>query len=161
MWESWTIKKTEIESRSVMSNSLWLLQLYSPWNSPGQNTGVGSLSFLQGIFTIQGWNPGLLHWRMILYQLSHQGYPKKAECLKNWWFQIGCWRILFKLPWTARRSNQSILKEINLMFTGRTDAKAEIPILWPLDVKNWLSGKGPNAGKDWGQEKGITEEMVV
>ena len=46
---------------------------YSPWNSPGQNTGVGSLSLLQGIFPTQGSNPGLLHCRQILYQLSHKG----------------------------------------------------------------------------------------
>ena len=43
-----------------------------PWNSPGQNTGVGSLSLLQGVFPTQGWNPGLLHCGQILYQLSHQ-----------------------------------------------------------------------------------------
>ena len=46
---------------------------YSPWNSPGQNPGVGSLSLLQGIFPTQGLNPGLPHCRRILYQLSHQG----------------------------------------------------------------------------------------
>ena len=45
--------------------------LYSPWNSPGQSTGVGSLSLLQGIFPTQGSHPGLLHCRWILYQLSH------------------------------------------------------------------------------------------
>ena len=45
----------------------------SPWNSPGQNTGVGSLSLLQGIFPTQGLNPGLPHCRPILYQLSHTG----------------------------------------------------------------------------------------
>ena len=44
----------------------------SPWNSPGQNTGVGRHSLLQGIFPTQGSNPGLLHCRWILYQLSHQ-----------------------------------------------------------------------------------------
>ena len=49
--------------------------LYSPWNSPGQNTGAGSLSLLQGIFPIQGSNPGLPHCRRILYQLSHKGSP--------------------------------------------------------------------------------------
>ena len=47
--------------------------LYSPRNSPGQSTGVGSLSFLQGIFPTQGSNPGLPHCRQILYQLSHKG----------------------------------------------------------------------------------------
>ena len=60
------------ESRSVMSNSLLLHGLYSPWNSPGQNTGVGSLFLLQGIFPTQGSNPGPLHCRRILYQLNHK-----------------------------------------------------------------------------------------
>ena len=64
------------ESRSVVSDSLQPHELYSPRNSPGQNTGVGSLSLLQGIFPPQGWNPGLLHCRRILYQLSHQGSPR-------------------------------------------------------------------------------------
>ena len=62
-------------SCSVVSNSLWPHGLYIPWNSPGQNTGVGSLSLLQGIFPTQGSNPGLLHCRQILYHLSHQGSP--------------------------------------------------------------------------------------
>ena len=50
-------------------------KLYSPWNSPGQNTGVGRLSLLQGIFPTHGSNPGLPHCRWILYQLSHKGSP--------------------------------------------------------------------------------------
>ena len=49
--------------------------LYSPWNSPCQNTGVGSLSLLQGIFPTQGSNPGLPQYRWILYRLSHKGSP--------------------------------------------------------------------------------------
>ena len=56
---------------SVMSDSLQPHGLYSPWNSLGQNTGVGNLSLLQEIFPIQGSNPGLPHCRQILYQLSH------------------------------------------------------------------------------------------
>ena len=67
------------ESCSVMSNSLWPHVLYSPWNSPGQNTWVESFSLLQGIFPIQGSNPGLLHCRQILYQLSHKGSPRILE----------------------------------------------------------------------------------
>ena len=63
------------ESRLVVSNSLQPHGLYGPWNSPGQNTGVGSLSLLQEIFPTQGSNPGLLHCKQILYQLSHQGSP--------------------------------------------------------------------------------------
>ena len=53
--------------------------LYSPWNSPGQNTGVGSLSLLQGIFPTQGLNIGLPHCRWILYQLNHKGNPRILE----------------------------------------------------------------------------------
>ena len=51
----------------------------SPWNSPGQNTGVGSLSLLQGTFPTQGSSPGLPHWGRILYQLSHKRSLNKAE----------------------------------------------------------------------------------
>ena len=51
----------------------------SPWNSPGQNAGVGTLSLLQGIFPTQGSNPGLLHCRRVLYHLSHQGSPRMLE----------------------------------------------------------------------------------
>ena len=69
----------ESESGSVMSDTLWYNGLYSSWNSPGQNTGVGSLSLLQGIFPTQGSNPGLPHCRKILYRLSHKGRPKMLE----------------------------------------------------------------------------------
>ena len=61
------------------SDSLWSHGLYSPWNSPGEDTGVGSCSLLQGVFPTQGSNPGLLHCRRILYQLSHQGSPRILE----------------------------------------------------------------------------------
>ena len=63
------------EGHSVMSDSLRPHGLYSPWNSPGQHTGVGSFSLLQDIFPTQGSIPGLPHCRQILYQLSHQGSP--------------------------------------------------------------------------------------
>ena len=65
----------ESENHSVVPDSLRLHGLYSPWNSPGQNTGVGRLLLLKGIFPTQGLNPGLLHCRQILYQLSHKGSP--------------------------------------------------------------------------------------
>ena len=64
------------ESHSVLSASLRSHGLSSPWNSPGQNTGVCSCSRLQGIFPTQGSNPGLPHFRLFLYQLSHQGSPR-------------------------------------------------------------------------------------
>ena len=76
---SWHWEGSESESHSVMSNSLWPHGLYSPRNSLGQNTGIGDLSLLQGIFPNQGTNPGLPHCMQILYQLSYQGSPKILE----------------------------------------------------------------------------------
>ena len=79
------LQKSESESHSGVSNSLWPQGLNSPRNSPGQNIGVGSHSLLQGFFLIQGSNPGLPHCRWILYQLSHKGSawctvrPKKQK----------------------------------------------------------------------------------
>ena len=72
--------ESESESHSVLSNSLQPHGLYSPWNSLGKNTGVGSLLLLQGIFPTQGSNLGLPPCRQILYQLSHKGSPR--SCFK-------------------------------------------------------------------------------
>ena len=72
-------KESESESCSVVSDFLWPHGLYSSWNSPGQNTGVGSLFLLQRFFPIQGSNPGLPHCRRVLYQLSHKGSPRILE----------------------------------------------------------------------------------
>ena len=88
---------------------------------------------------------------------------KKAECQKNWCF------------WTSvlEKTLESLLdcKEIksvhpkgdqSWVFIGRTDAEAETPILWPPDVKSWLIGKDPDAGKDWRwEEKGTAEDEIV
>ena len=63
----------------TVSDSLQPHGLYSPWNSPGQNTGGGSHSLLQGIFPTQGSSPGLPHCRWLLNQLSHQGSPRILE----------------------------------------------------------------------------------
>ena len=71
------------ESHSVVSDSLWPHVLYSPWNSPGQNTGMCSLSLLQGIFPTQESNPGLPHCRWILYQRTQKGSPGILERLIN------------------------------------------------------------------------------
>ena len=62
---------------------------------------------------------------------------KKAESQRIDALELWCWRRLLRVPWTARRSNQSILKENqSQIFIGRTDAEAETPILWPLDAKS-------------------------
>ena len=89
IWVSWNcwnkLPQTswKSESRSVMSDTLWPHELYRPWNSPGQNAGVGSHSLLQEIFPTQGSNPGLLHCRQILFQLSHRRSPYKLGSLQQ------------------------------------------------------------------------------
>ena len=76
------------ECCSVVFDSLRPHGLYSTWNSLGQNTGVGSLSLFQGIFPIQGSNPGLPHSRLILYQLNHKGSPLMDYA--NVFFYLSC-----------------------------------------------------------------------
>ena len=85
----------------------------------------------------------------------------RAECQRIEAFELWCWWRLLGVPWTEGKSNQSILKEISPEFIGRTDAEAETPILKPSDAKNWLTGKDPDAGQDWRQEKGTTKNEMV
>ena len=75
------------------------------------------------------------------------GPYKKAECQRIHAFKL-CWRRFLRVPWTAGKSNKSILKKINSVFIERTDAGAEAPILWPPNMKSQLIGKDPDAGKD-------------
>ena len=88
---------------------------------------------------------------------------KKAERQRIEAFELWCLRRLLRVPWTARRSNQFILKEIKpWVFFGRNDAKAETAVLWPPHAKSWLIGKDSDAGRDWGQEeKGMTEDEMA
>ena len=90
------------ESCSVVSDSLWPRGLYSSWNSPGQNTGVGSHSLLQGIFPNKGSNPGLPHCRQILYQLSHRGSPRILEWVAYPFSSSSAWpRNQTEVSWIA------------------------------------------------------------
>ena len=106
----------ESESRSVISDSLWPRRLYCLWNSPGQNTGVGSLSLLHGIFPTQRLNPGLLHCRQILYQLRHHGSPRILEWVaypvsskSSWprnWTGVSCLAGGFFTSWATREAQE-------------------------------------------------------
>ena len=84
----------------------------------------------------------------VIVQECESWTTKKAEHQRTDAFELWCWSRLLRVPWTARKSNQSILKEINTEFIGRTDAEAEVPTLGPPDVKSQLTGKDPDAGKD-------------
>ena len=88
---------------------------------------------------------------------------KKAESWRINALELWCWRRLLRVPWTERRSNQSIPKEISPGISfGRNDAKTETPVLWPPHAKSWLIGKYPDAGRHWGQEeRGTTEDEMA
>ena len=87
---------------------------------------------------------------------------KKAECWRIDALQLWYWRRLLRVPWTARRSNQSILRDINPEYSLEGLMLKLTPILWPPDVKNWLIRKDPEAGKEWRQEeKGTKEDEKV
>ena len=85
---------------------------------------------------------------------------KESWMLKNWAFELWCWRRLLRAPWTARRSNQSILKEISPEYSGlMLELKLQYfgHLMWRIN-----SSEKIDAGKDWGQEeKGTTEDEMV
>ena len=87
---------------------------------------------------------------------------KKAEHQRIGAFELWCWRRLLRVPWTARRSNQSILKEISLgVSLEGMMLKLKLQYFGRL-MQSWLIGKDPDAGKDWGQEeKGTTEDEMA
>ena len=88
---------------------------------------------------------------------------KTVECQRIDAFELWYWRRLLRVPWTARISKPVHPKrKQSWIFIGRTDAEAEVPILWPPDAKNWLIGKEPDAGKDWRREEnGTTKDKMV
>ena len=83
----------------------------------------------------------------------------------KWFSMHTLWCCLEKTPESPLGSKE--IKAVNpkrkqlWIFTGRTDAEAEAPVLWPPDAKSQLIGKDPDAGKDWGKEKGVTEDEIV
>ena len=101
---------------------------------------------------------GLSSSHVQMWELDH----KEGWALKNWCFQTVVLEKTIESPLDSKeikavnpKGNQSWI------FIGKTDAEAKAPILWPPDVKNWLVGKDPDAGKDWRQEKGTTEDEMV
>ena len=114
------------ECRSVVSDSLrlhglWPVQLLCPWNSPGKNIGVDSHSLLQGIFPNQVSNPCLLHYRQLLYCLSHQGSLGKTR----------------PLPFSGWAWTHTILVYSLGFRAMKLDNKSEIDRCLALDGFNW------------------------
>ena len=107
--QAWVFIIERKKSCSVVSDSLLPHGLKNPWNSPGQNTGVGSLPLLQGIFPIQESKRGLLHCKWILYQLCYQGSPVfiifVCICKYAW---VYLYTLFFKETWSSERKDGSI-----------------------------------------------------
>ena len=126
------------ESCSVVSDSLRPQELYSPWNCPGQNTGVGNLSLLQWIFPTQGLNPGLPHSGQILYQLSHKGSPRILEWVaypfsrgSSWprnRIGVSCVAGGFFTNWAIREAHEGL----------NFRARGNIPALTKVETMVWV-----------------------
>ena len=88
---------------------------------------------------------------------------EESWALKNWCFWTVVLEKTLESPLDRKKIKPVHTKgDQSWVFIGRTDVEAETPILWPPDEKSWLSGKDPDAGKDWGQEeKGMTEDKMV
>ena len=103
--------------------------------------------------------------KAVVFLVVMYGYEswtiKEAECQRTDAFELWCWRRLLS-PLDCREIQQVNLKgNQSWIFIGRTDAEAEAPICWPPDAKNWHIGEDPAAGKNWRQEKGMTEDKMV
>ena len=137
------------ESRSVMSDCLQPHRLYSPWNSPGQNTGTGSLSLLQGIFPTHGLNPSLLYGRQILYQLNHKGSPRILEWVAYFFSSgspqprnrkgISCIPGRFFTNWAIREGVHSFKILIKPLLFAKHCSRCWDHFLLVLTFKSWFS----------------------
>ena len=100
---------------------------------------------------------GLLSGHAQLWEL----HCKEDRALKNWCLQPVVLEKTLRVLWTARRSNQSILREKPQILIGRTDAEAEAPVFWSPDANSQLIGKVLDAGKAWGQKKRASEDEMA
>ena len=134
------IKRLLLLGRKVMTNLDSILKSQRHYFA---NKGPSSQGY--GFFSSHIW----------MWELDY----KESWVLNNWCFCSVCWRRLLRVLGTARRSNQG---NQSWIFIGRTDVETETLILCPPDAKSWLTGKDPDAGKDWGQEeKRMTEDEVA
>ena len=116
--------------------------------------------------SISGWN---LSSTCQIWMLESSGHVWmwELDCEESWALKKWCfWTVVMEKTLESPldcKEFQPVHPKGNQywIFIGRTDAEAESPILWPPDEKNWLIRKVPDAGKDWRQEKGMTEDEMV
>ena len=133
----------------------------------GSGRGWGWLARTIGSCSISAWGSRIL--------VFHSPFPALKASI--WWLdspmlktRLSCLKcsVVWKSVWYPESPlDCKEIKPVNpkgnqsWIFTARTDAEAEAPVFWPPDVKNWLIGKDPDAGEDWSQEKGTTEDEMV
>ena len=111
--------------------------------------------------------PGLSSWCYLFYLDWLLRVHRVIIDVRIIWLVSGSWTVVlektFESPLDCKKIQPVHPKgDQSWVFIGKTDVEAETPILWPPDVKSWLIGKDPDAGKDWGQEeKGTTEDEMV
>ena len=135
----------------------WDLKIFAPWRKA--MTNLDSILRNWHYFADKGLssqNYVFSSSYIWMWELDH----KEAEQQRNDAFELWCWRRLLRVPWTARRSNQSILNEISPKYSLE-GLMLKLKCLWPPDANSWLIWKDPDAGKDWGQEKGTTEDKII
>ena len=143
----WATREAQSESDSVVSDCLRHHGLHSPWNSPGQNTGVGSCSLLQRIFPTQGLNPGLPYYKWILYQLSHNG-SQKIHYLTHTINSLFCMMYKYSLIlWCAIHACHTLWgKKITTIMVFKKI------ILWKQLFQNMWHGSYPGR---WSRKRGL------
>ena len=141
------LTESESENHSVVSSPLQPHGLYSSWNSPGQNTGVGSRFLLHGIFPSQGSNPDLPHFRQILYPLSHRGSPglalKYSHEIKWLYFQVATPVLVdsFHLIPGTQVSRDKTLWVGKRSWKSRSNDKIEQTKTWQIRFIQWFLQK--------------------
>ena len=164
-YHSWAYIRTKLWKLKSLSRARLFATpgLHSPWNSPGQNTGVGSLSLLQGIFLTQGSNPGLLNCKRILYQLSHQGSPRTLDWVRwpggsqnnsRWSSRyihkllsyIYSFKLYFYSPWGCKERDRTALSWRSINSSGAfSSPSGETCTHWqPLPIPSSLSPGQPS-----------------
>ena len=134
----------------------WNQKLLAPWqisyDQPREHIKKQRHYFANKGLSNQGYSFSSSHVRMWELDYKESWEPKNCGVGEDSWESLGLQRD---------QTSQSWRKTV-LNIIGRTDVEAETPILWPPDSKNWILGKDPDAGKDWGQEeKGTTEESML
>ena len=138
---------------------LWTDRKCQPPHLPVWHPSLLPCLFTTSISGQLGQSYGFSSGHVWMWELDH----KESWAPKYWCLCTGCWRRLLRVFWTAKRSNQSILKKISPEYSlEELMLKLKLQYFWPPDEKNWLIWKDPDAGKDWRwEEKGMKEDEMA